>query len=184
MTALPPDLIDEPAKRENIPKPLRWKIYARDGFACRYCGLKPPDAVLQIDHVKAVVRGGTNDEENLVTACQDCNYSKGPKEIPPPVKRSQETFVVPLENVPKVAAITAELTSFTSRLYEYLAKETKTFQENGHDVEVPMALMMMGTLDVAAWLYFRFNGSSKTKRDFISMCANAFDEHKEKACPK
>lgn len=32
-----------------------------------------------VDHVKPVVRGGTNDPDNLVPCCRRCNSSKGAK---------------------------------------------------------------------------------------------------------
>lgn len=55
---------------------LRYRILERDGFACRYCGRKPPEVELHIDHVIAVANGGSTDDANLVTACADCNLGK------------------------------------------------------------------------------------------------------------
>lgn len=65
-------------RRIAIPARIRWGILVRDGFACRYCGKSPKvhGIALEVDHVKAVADGGTNDEENLVTACDDCNRGK------------------------------------------------------------------------------------------------------------
>jgi hypothetical protein len=63
-------------KRISISKRVRFKIFARDNFTCRYCG-KQSDAVpLVIDHMIPVAQGGTNDEENLITACEPCNQGK------------------------------------------------------------------------------------------------------------
>jgi 5-methylcytosine-specific restriction endonuclease McrA len=31
----------------------RFRILNRDGFACRYCGRKAPDVMLQVDHIVA-----------------------------------------------------------------------------------------------------------------------------------
>lgn len=165
-------------ERESIAKQLRWKIYARDGFSCRYCGRKPPDAVLHIDHVQAVSRGGINDEENLVTACQDCNLSKGANPIPEPAPASKTRLTVPLESVEQVAAITAELPRTTARLYEFFMAEAGSYENRGHPVTVAMPVLVMAALDAAAWLYLRLATSSKTKRDFMAMCATMFDEHK------
>jgi len=64
------------AKRKAIPKRVRFEVFKRDGFTCIYCGGNPPQVKLQIDHVEAVANGGTNDPENLVTACQACNSGK------------------------------------------------------------------------------------------------------------
>ena len=41
-----------------------------------YCGAQPPDVVLEIDHIIARHNGGTDDPENLLTACFDCNRAK------------------------------------------------------------------------------------------------------------
>ena len=54
-------------------------MFKRDSFTCQYCGAKAPDVILQCDHIKPVVDGGTNDILNLVTACLDCNAGKGPR---------------------------------------------------------------------------------------------------------
>lgn len=61
---------------------LRFKIFMRDAFRCRYCGRSPQDGVkLHLEHMKARHNGGTNDEANLLTACADCNLGKGVKEL-------------------------------------------------------------------------------------------------------
>ena len=60
----------------SIPVTLRFEILRRDNFTCGYCGRRPPDAVLHVDHVVPWSKGGTNDPANLRTACQDCNLGK------------------------------------------------------------------------------------------------------------
>jgi 5-methylcytosine-specific restriction endonuclease McrA len=64
-------------KRVPLPPKLRFEILKRDNFTCRYCGRKPPEVVLEIDHIIPVVEGGTNDWGNLITSCFDCNRGKG-----------------------------------------------------------------------------------------------------------
>lgn len=66
-----------------VSKRVRFRIFARDNFTCRYCGRSAPDVVLHIDHVHPVSRGGTDKESNLVTACADCNVCKQAKLIRP-----------------------------------------------------------------------------------------------------
>lgn len=56
---------------------LRASIFERDDFACVYCGAS--DVALECDHVVPVSRGGSNEPENLVTACRNCNRSKSDK---------------------------------------------------------------------------------------------------------
>lgn len=57
-------------------KKLRFAVLAKSGFACVYCGRKPPEVKLHIDHVHPLSRGGGHDIENLVAACVDCNSAK------------------------------------------------------------------------------------------------------------
>lgn len=57
-------------------KRLRFEILKRDGFRCRYCGVTSLDSMLHVDHVIPRSEGGTDDPENLVTSCQDCNLGK------------------------------------------------------------------------------------------------------------
>lgn len=58
-----------------ISKRLRFEILRRDGFACRYCGLKSEDGLV-VDHVVPVALGGATEASNLVAACHDCNAGK------------------------------------------------------------------------------------------------------------
>lgn len=63
-------------KRQSIGKKLRFEIFARDNFTCRYCGLQSDQVRLVIDHVIPVCKGGTNEPENLATCCEPCNQGK------------------------------------------------------------------------------------------------------------
>jgi len=54
----------------------RKKIYKRDHYTCFYCGKDLHGASPQeitLDHLLSREDGGTNDAENLVTACRHCN---------------------------------------------------------------------------------------------------------------
>lgn len=64
-------------QRKAIGKKLRFTVFSRDNFTCRYCGRQSDAVQLVIDHVIPVCTGGTNDIENLVTSCIDCNSGKG-----------------------------------------------------------------------------------------------------------
>lgn len=64
--------------RLQVSKKMRFDIFKRDQFQCQYCGAHPSETVwLEVDHVRAVSDGGTNEADNLVTACFDCNRGKG-----------------------------------------------------------------------------------------------------------
>jgi 5-methylcytosine-specific restriction endonuclease McrA len=56
---------------------IRAFVFDRDNYTCRYCG--ELGGRLECDHVVPVSRGGTNDTENLTTACFRCNRSKRAK---------------------------------------------------------------------------------------------------------
>jgi hypothetical protein len=62
---------------------IRIEIFKRDKYTCQYCGWKngtqKGDRVLHIDHKIPVYFGGTNNINNLVTACYRCNISKNNK---------------------------------------------------------------------------------------------------------
>ena len=62
--------------RKPISKRLRFEILRRDNNTCRYCGGVAPDVKLTLDHVLPVALGGTDEADNLVAACQDCNAGK------------------------------------------------------------------------------------------------------------
>ena len=55
----------------------RMAIYARDGFACTFCGETADEGVaLSLDHVLPREMGGGHESTNLVTACVSCNSAK------------------------------------------------------------------------------------------------------------
>lgn len=64
-----------------LSKSKRFEIFKRDGFTCQYCGMRPPDVVLEVDHIDPRSKGGSDDELNLITACFDCNRGKAAKKL-------------------------------------------------------------------------------------------------------
>jgi hypothetical protein len=67
--------------RKPLSKRIRFEVFKRDDFQCRYCGASPPDALLHVDHIVPVVEGGRDDIENLATSCDRCNLGKGPRPL-------------------------------------------------------------------------------------------------------
>lgn len=63
---------------------LRFQILERDGYRCRYCGRGAPGVTLHVDHVHPQSKNGTDDPDNLVTACEDCNLGKGARVLGAP----------------------------------------------------------------------------------------------------
>jgi hypothetical protein len=67
--------------RKTISPKLRFEVLLRDGFRCIYCGRTGQNIELQIDHLIPVSGGGSNELENLVTSCQECNQGKRSTDI-------------------------------------------------------------------------------------------------------
>lgn len=67
--------------RETISLGVRFSVMKRDHFMCRYCGRRPPQVKLELDHLRPIADGGPSDAENLVTACEDCNAGKGSRPL-------------------------------------------------------------------------------------------------------
>lgn len=70
-----------PAYRQayNDPAYKRARLRLR-GRPCHWCGR----AGTTVDHLVPISRGGTNDDDNLVSACAKCNEARGNRPGPPP----------------------------------------------------------------------------------------------------
>lgn len=70
-----------PFKRSDAPQKTR-RIFEKSNGKCHWCSvdlLYQPDGGprgYHVDHLLPVCDGGTNDEENLVAACADCNHKR------------------------------------------------------------------------------------------------------------
>jgi len=65
-----------PDHRKIVLNQMRPLIHKRDGNRCVYCGR---GGLLVLDHDLPRSRGGLDVAENLITACTECNSSKGAK---------------------------------------------------------------------------------------------------------
>ena len=72
---LEPD--DMPSERRVLSAAECDEIARRDGWCCVYCGVRVTRKTRHIDHAVSLANGGSNDWDNLVTACSACNLSKG-----------------------------------------------------------------------------------------------------------
>lgn len=75
-------------ERKPIGDRQRFRVLHKFHFTCCYCGKKAGDTKpdgsivkMHVDHKVSVKDGGTNDDENLVCACEDCNLGKGRKSV-------------------------------------------------------------------------------------------------------
>jgi len=72
-----PDEYEESADDDEVPfndpNPKRHRVFLKTSYRCFYC----IDAwAEQIDHMHPRIRGGGNEDSNLIGACQPCNVRK------------------------------------------------------------------------------------------------------------
>jgi hypothetical protein len=83
------EVIEAAFDAERLPRPVtrrtepsrpglnadqRGFIFARDGLHCQSCGGSDN---LTVDHIIPIIKGGTDDPDNLQTLCRSCNCRKG-----------------------------------------------------------------------------------------------------------
>ena len=73
-----PSLIDEKVRHWGYQQGFNYgyssrrsAILHRDNYTCQCCGKK--NCRLEVHHIKFRCNGGTDDEENLITLCEDCH---------------------------------------------------------------------------------------------------------------
>lgn len=104
-------LIQKGEKRIKLSPKVRYNILKRDGFICQYCGASGDEKSLEIDHVVPISKGGTNDEQNLLTSCRDCNRGKSDTNL---FSKNNSSIIYPLNIVNPILneKITIALFSF------------------------------------------------------------------------
>lgn len=61
--------------QRNVDGKISWKVFKRDGYKCRYCGID--HVPLTVDHIITWETGGATHVDNLVTSCRKCNRVRG-----------------------------------------------------------------------------------------------------------
>jgi hypothetical protein len=105
-------------ERKPLSKKTRFDVFKRDGFTCAYCGAQPPKVVLHCDHVVAVANGGTNDIDNLVTACDACNLGKGARPLTSVPLSIEEKAQILREREEQIAAFNELIAEKRDRIEE------------------------------------------------------------------
>lgn len=54
----------------------RFQVLKRDKFRCQYCGKTGKDVTLEVDHIVPQAKWWTDDLDNLITCCRECNSWK------------------------------------------------------------------------------------------------------------
>jgi 5-methylcytosine-specific restriction endonuclease McrA len=93
---------------------VRQYILEKWGRECAYCGKK--GVPLQIDHIHARSKGGTDRVSNLTLACHSCNQKKGNKDVreflknkPERLARVEQQAKTPLKDAAAVSSTRWEL---------------------------------------------------------------------------
>ena len=70
--------------KHQVTHDWRLDVFERQGWKCAYCGRdfstlprRARRRLLTVDHVVPTCRGGTDEDANLVAACERCNAMKG-----------------------------------------------------------------------------------------------------------
>ncbi len=64
-------------ERGKVSNKIRFSVYKRDGYRCRYCHASDRFENLEIDHIIPISKGGKSTLNNLQTLCHRCNVEKG-----------------------------------------------------------------------------------------------------------
>lgn len=121
----------------------RFKVFERDGYKCRYCGSRPPDVVLQVDHFIPVAEGGGNELTNLLTSCKECNHGKKARISRSPDEEHEYESIITdkkeiLAQLKRIASLNEKIDVEVENLvqqvayhWEYIHDEEKTLTVRG-----------------------------------------------------
>ena len=76
MTEEPALMFPASGVEEDQAAKTRMRVFERDDYKCRHCQKQLTRFTATLDYVKPIAEGGDDSEENLVTACVDCNSGK------------------------------------------------------------------------------------------------------------
>ena len=85
-------------RRRRTPRFSKYNVYLRDMFTCQYCLTPFSKALLTVDHVVPISKGGKTNWTNIVTACGPCNSRKGNSLTPRPKKMPYQPDYFELAN--------------------------------------------------------------------------------------
>lgn len=121
------------AKRRSISKRTRFEIFKRENFTCAYCGKQPPATILHIDHIIAVANGGSNQDENLITSCVDCNLGKGTEPLTSKLPSIQEASKRKYELKEQLEEFAKHAQKLRDLKEEHVIKAMRYFLDNCFD---------------------------------------------------
>ena len=79
------DIVDESSNSDTIRKRVsqkkRAEIFYKNNLTCEYCQEQKVAEELVIDHFVPIIKGGGNDDDNLICSCYRCNSFKSDLDI-------------------------------------------------------------------------------------------------------
>lgn len=72
--------VSSKVERSIMTESMRYDVFKRDNYKCQICGATSKDgALLHVDHIIPVSKGGKTEMSNLQTLCSRCNLGKSNK---------------------------------------------------------------------------------------------------------
>lgn len=140
-------------KRKPIGNSKRFKVFERDGYTCRYCGSRPPEGVLEVDHFIPVKEGGDNEMSNLLTSCKECNQGKKARISRSPDEEHEfKTNIADKKEIIKQLSEITKLNNEIARLIDFNLDELDCYWSEIHDGEV--SLSTRGRISVRNFLRY------------------------------
>jgi len=171
-------------KRVSISKKIRFEVFKRDDFKCQYCGSTPPNITLEIDHIKPVSKGGTNDINNLVTSCFNCNRGKSNIELKTLPNQLNDNIEILREKEEQLKEYHKLIRNIENRNSRNIQKVTdrfesyypeKTLAETFKNVSLRTFVKKLDVYDVLESLdkaYSKMHNSESTLKYFCGICWN------------
>lgn len=131
--ALDPDNLNQKQMRKRISQNTRQAIFARDKFECQYCGSHDE---LTLDHIIPLTQGGTNEDDNLITACVSCNSAKGTLTLEELAKKLETTSLgnMSLNRVSNILNRVSKKLNRVSKISDTLKEKEKEYINNNNNI--------------------------------------------------
>ena len=175
--------------RKNVSTRTRFEIFKRDKFTCQYCGSQPPAVILHVDHILAVANGGTNDTENLTTACEGCNLGKSSVPLNVSPKSLKETALEAQEMTEQIEAHAEMIRLARESIYQAVWEVAEVIQpgaESGFSRDkfsgIERFVKEIGsgkTMEAAHIAEARYGEGNRRFKYFCGICWNRIREAQE-----
>ena len=74
-------IVKKKLRKNIISNTKRFQVLKRDNFKCQYCGKTAKETTLEVDHIIPKSKGGSDELDNLITSCIECNRGKRDKSL-------------------------------------------------------------------------------------------------------